>query len=185
MPILGVIASSLTGNLVTNSYDSIQTITVGAGGTTSAEFTSIPQTYKHLQIRYTAKSNRAITIESISLMFNATGSNQYTGHNMATNGGGGVTAGYESGQNSGLSSYITGTSANASIFGVGYIDIYDYTSSKNKTVRSFGGADLNGSGNVTIASCLWNNTSAINAIKFLNGGTGWSQFTSFALYGVK
>jgi hypothetical protein len=186
MPILGILDSAKTGNLVTNSFDSIQTITVGAGGTLTAQFTSIPQTYKHLQIRYTAKSNRAVTVESISLRFNATGSNQYTGHSMAGNGGGTMSTVYESGQNSGLSSYITGTSANASIFGAGYIDIYDYTStSKTKTVRSLGGVDLNGSGNITVASSMWNNTSAINAIQFLSGGTGWEQYTSFALYGVK
>lgn len=181
--ILGTIASPAKNFL--SNYESIQTITVGAGGALAPEFTSIPQTYKHLQIRYTAKSNRAVTVESISLMLNGTGSNQYTGHNMAGSGGGTVTTGYESGQNSGLSSYITGTTANASIFGGGVIDIYDYTTNKNKVIRSMGGADLNGSGNVVVASLLWNNTSAINSIKFLNGGTGFQQFTSFALYGVK
>jgi hypothetical protein len=29
MPILGIIASAITGNLVTNSYESIETVTVG------------------------------------------------------------------------------------------------------------------------------------------------------------
>jgi hypothetical protein len=32
MLILGIIASSITGNLVTNSYESIATVTVGSGG---------------------------------------------------------------------------------------------------------------------------------------------------------
>jgi hypothetical protein len=32
MPILGIIASAITGNLVTSSYESIETVTVGSGG---------------------------------------------------------------------------------------------------------------------------------------------------------
>jgi hypothetical protein len=45
--------SLLAGNTayIPNYYQSIQTITVGSGGLATASFTSIPQTYKHLQIR--------------------------------------------------------------------------------------------------------------------------------------
>jgi hypothetical protein len=32
MPILGILASAITGNLVTSSYESIATVTVGSGG---------------------------------------------------------------------------------------------------------------------------------------------------------
>jgi hypothetical protein len=52
MPILGIIASAITGNLVTTSYESIETVTVGSGGSaTVLTFSSIPATYTHLQIR--------------------------------------------------------------------------------------------------------------------------------------
>ena len=51
MPILGVIASQITGHLSTNSFESIQTVTVGSGGQSSISFSSIPSTYKHLQLR--------------------------------------------------------------------------------------------------------------------------------------
>jgi hypothetical protein len=55
MPILGIIASSRLGNLVTTSYESIATVTVGGGGSASASFTSIPATYTHLQLSWIGK----------------------------------------------------------------------------------------------------------------------------------
>jgi hypothetical protein len=54
MPILGIIASSkLT---VSNSYESIATTTVGSGGSATVTFSSIPATYKHLQVRTLIRS---------------------------------------------------------------------------------------------------------------------------------
>ena len=49
MPILGILASSYPA--VSTSYESIATVTVGSGGAANVEFTSIPGTYTHLQIR--------------------------------------------------------------------------------------------------------------------------------------
>jgi hypothetical protein len=47
MPILGIMASQISGHLVTNSYESIaDRTTVGSGGTSSITFSSIPRTYK-------------------------------------------------------------------------------------------------------------------------------------------
>ena len=131
------------------------------------------------------RSNRAATVEAFSMMFNATGSNQYSGHLLAGNGA--TTQAYaETSQNSGLGAYIAGNSASANIFGGAITDILDYANTnKYKTARSLGGTDQNGSGNISLASCLWQNTAAINAIKFVNGGTGWTQYSSFALYGIR
>ena len=47
----------------TSSYESIATTTVGAGGSSSISFTSIPSTYTHLQVRgLTIKSGAVIQI---------------------------------------------------------------------------------------------------------------------------
>jgi len=54
---LGIFASANQSAAAT-SYESIATVSVGSGGATSAEFTSIPGTYTHLQIRcLTGSSN--------------------------------------------------------------------------------------------------------------------------------
>ena len=52
MPILGLLASAISGNLFAPSgaYDSIATAS-GTGSSATISFTSIPSTYTHLQIR--------------------------------------------------------------------------------------------------------------------------------------
>ena len=176
----------LAGNpvILPGSYESIATITVGSGGASTVEFTSIPATYKHLQVRLNIRSNRAVTVETYVMQFNSTGSNQYSGHLLA--GGGATTQTYsETSQNTGLGAYISGNSAGANMFGGAISDILDYANTnKYKTVRSLGGTDQNGSGNISFTSCLWQNTAAINSIKFQSGGTGWTEYSSFALYGI-
>jgi hypothetical protein len=47
--ILGIIASSRLAAV--GDYESIATVSVGGGGAADVEFTSIPGTYTHLQIR--------------------------------------------------------------------------------------------------------------------------------------
>ena len=54
--ILGTIASSFE---VAGDFESISTVSVGSGGAANVEFTSIPATYTHLQIRSLAQTNRS------------------------------------------------------------------------------------------------------------------------------
>ena len=51
-PILGIMASAISGNLWApgKDYDSIATTTLGSS-TASVTFSSIPSTYRYLQIR--------------------------------------------------------------------------------------------------------------------------------------
>ena len=51
----------LVGNdpYIPTDYESIATVSVGSGGAADVEFTSIPGTYTHLQIRWIARSARA------------------------------------------------------------------------------------------------------------------------------
>ena len=66
--------SALVGNpvIMPGSYESIATVTVGSGGAASVEFTSIPSTYTHLQIRaivrtnYTSSNNKSISIDNVT-----------------------------------------------------------------------------------------------------------------------
>ncbi len=186
-PILGILAS---GNYprVTNSYESIATVTVGAGGSAAAEFTSIPNTYKHLQIRILARSNRAVTTDNIKLGVGNgtidTGAN-YAYHNLYGNGTSAAASGGSS-ETSGYLDSISGSSIGASIFGVIVIDFLDYANTnKYKTVRSLGGYDSNGGGFISLTSNLWMSTSAINRIKLTCRGTAFDQYSHFALYGIK
>jgi hypothetical protein len=57
MPILGIMASQISGHLWApeGAYDSLATVTLSAS-TASIEFAGIPATYKHLQVRVIARS---------------------------------------------------------------------------------------------------------------------------------
>ena len=184
--VLSAASNSVTPTAST-SYESIATITVGGGGQASVEFTSIPQTYTHLQIRYIAQSAGYGRIQFNS---NTTGSNYHSHYITGTGGGGGAVSGGEL-PGSTYSSLVWGIqnfSTTANVFNAGIIDIVDYKSTnKNKTVRILQGVDKNGSGDVELVSGQFKATpAAITTIKlFPHAANTWSQYTSFALYGIK
>jgi hypothetical protein len=72
-------------------------------------------------------------------------------------------------------------------YGAFITDILDYSFvGKNKTTRTLWGCDYNGSGYAAMDSGAWYNTSAINSITLsTNAGQTISQYSHFALYGVK
>jgi hypothetical protein len=186
-PILkGVVASQISGHLASpSSYESIATVTVGAGGQANASFTSIPGTYKHLQVRVFAQANRAgQSFDNLIYRFNSDSTTSYNNYFLQ-----GVGAGTTSAGGSDTSIYsgtIAATNA-TNIFTPSITDILDYSSTtKNKTVRTLTGVDENGSGYINFISNGWFNTSAITTITiYPQSGTGWNQYSSFALYGIK
>jgi len=184
--ILGTIASSFE---VTGSFESIATTTVGSGGTLSVDFTSIPSTYTHLQIRAIARSSTAGDQDSVAIRFNSDTGSNYAAHYMYGNGDGNAYASNSINTSSGLAMYIAGDTASANIFGAGVIDILDYANTnKFKTIRSLTGDDRNGAGDSWFASSHWRSTSAITSISLFSGNGGerkMMQYSSFALYGIK
>jgi hypothetical protein len=185
--LIGVIASSGGAAAAAGDYESIATVTVGSGGSSSISFTSIPSTYQHLQIRLIARSDRtAINNDYLEMTFNSDTGASYSFHQLL---GDGSTASANSGtsQNNILVSRIATTGGSASIFGGILLDILDYdNTSKYKTTRSLGGADQNGSGLIYFNSGLWMNTSAITSITLKPSSTYvFQQYSSFALYGIK
>jgi hypothetical protein len=176
--------SLLVGNpyFQPSSYESIASAT-GTGSSGTITFSSIPNTYTHLQIRFmalTATSTDYITINANS----DTGSN-YTWHIL----GGSGTVASAAGQANASYTYLDyNQPINTTNPSVGILDIHDYAStSKFKTGRCFTGCDKNGSGDVELNSFLWRSTSAISTLTFkLQGGSvNFATTTTFALYGIK
>ena len=182
-PILGTIASQISGHLLTpNNFESISTTTLS---TTASDvtFSSIPGTYKHLQIRVMAS---AVSGNQDGLMqFNGDTGTNYSYHFLYGSGAGSGSAGAATTQSYMLMSnnfYTTGTS----LCGVAVIDILDYTNTnKYKTMRSLAGVDMNGSGSMNLCSGNWRNTAAITSIKLYPAGSTINTYSSYALYGVK
>ena len=83
MPILGIYASAISGNLAFPSYESIATTTVGSGGTASITFGSIPSTYTHLQVRGILQSARAtFSRDEYKITINSDTGTNYDSHNI-------------------------------------------------------------------------------------------------------
>ena len=155
------------------------------GSETSIAFTSIPSTYKHLQVRMMVRLTAAgTTPNDFKLNMNSTTST-YRDHHLSGNGST-VTA------NNDTTTYLPmynfpRTSMLASSFGVGIIDLHDYASTtKNKTLRMMTGYDDNtgGYGQVWLYSGLWVDTSAITNLTFAPQSGAFASGTTFALYGM-
>jgi hypothetical protein len=183
-------------NAVANSFFSIATYNVGAGGTSNIEFTNIPQDYTHLQIRGIIQTNRpSYVVDVVRMQFNSDTSTNYSSHRVrggydttsttVSNGAPGDSVIYLGDLNSGVAS---------NVFSSVVIDIIDYKdTNKYKTVRGFAAFDCNGTvgtgsygGTLNFFSGNWRSTNAINSMKFtIISGTAFNQYSSFALYGVK
>jgi len=183
MPILGIIASAISGNL--NSYESIATTTVGSGGTSSITFSSIPATYTHLQVRMLARDSRANTATNLYIQFNGDTAANYADHVLYGNSTSAV-AGADVSQTSAVAARVAGNNAAASSFGAGVLDILDYANTnKYKTLRSLSGFDDNSVGQSWFISGLWMSTSAVTSITITPVTSPILQYSSFALYGIK
>lgn len=186
MPILGIIASSITGNLVTNSYESISTVTVGAGGAADITFSSIPSTYKHLQIRAIMRSAAGASVSGFNFQLNGVTTTSYAFHRLRGDGSTAAATASVSDNNIGIGE-SPADNATASIFGGMVLDVLDYTNTnKNKTTRVLMGHDANGSGSIWFSSGLYfANTNAVSSIKFYFSAGSFKQYSHFALYGIR
>ena len=172
-------ASASTAIVTAGSFSSIATTTVGAGGTSTVTFSSIPSTYSHLQIRgITAGSGVQSTMR-----FNSDSATNYASHGILGDGTSATSGGSASQTGINSIAYLTNVS---NVFVPFVIDIFDYANTnKYKTIRFTFGWEANTSGNyVTFNSGLWMSTSAIDTITISGNSGTIGQYSSYALYGV-
>jgi hypothetical protein len=186
------------GGAAGGSFESIATA-VGTGSSGTITFSSIPSTYKHLQIRMMAKSSYTggtgpAPWQAIVRPNGDSSAANYTFHRLRGNGSAASASGSGSGSYDGV--YVTSAansdySGYSDIYGVAIIDIHNYTSTtQNKTVRAFSGVNNNlttiGSQAVTLTSGLWLNTAAITSLTIFEGSSyNWLSGSVFSLYGIK
>ena len=167
---------------IIGAYDALATVTVPSGGASSITFSGIPSTYTHLQIRAMVINSASTTNVQMRVGNNGidSGSSSYAAHQL--NGNGSTASAGGGGPSDHMDIAYTNNSVSAFI-----IDITDYASIvKNKTLRSIGGYDNNGSGWVQYRSGLWmNSTQAITDLYFTPSGTSFAQYSTFSLYGVR
>lgn len=186
-PILkGVVASQITGHLnpyATGSYESIQTISVGSNVQT-VQFTSIPQTYKHLEIRGFTRDTYTNTYPGI---YATIGGSSGTFNYMGGDGGGGV--GGVGGAVSAYTGNSVGNDQTAGNYMPMIIRIPDYTNtSRIKMMNNMLAHSSNGATN-TVSFWTWSSgsTAAVTDVLFGEGDTNFKLMpgSHWALYGIK
>jgi hypothetical protein len=168
-----------------SDYELITT-TVLTTDTASVTFSNLgdySSTYKHLQVRYAARSARAVSATTTVMRFNSDTGSNYRSHNLFGNGSSVISdttsATYM------LAGITFGASATANAFNGAVVDILDpYSSSKNTTIRTLAGIS---SSFVTFTSAFWNNTASITSITLLDESLSSNLVTGsrFSLYGIK
>lgn len=170
------------------SYESIATAT-GTGSSGTITFSSIPATYKSLQLRINAQDNTVNTYASqMRISFNNDATANYASHRLLGNGTAASAVGNAS------ATYMTmingaGGGGKTNCYASSIIDIHDYAStSNNKTIRNFNGFNANqgtADDQIGLGSGLWINTAAVNRIDLVISGASYTTGSTFALYGIK
>jgi hypothetical protein len=175
-------ASNSVTPVVPSSYESIATATPTSGS--SITFSSIPATYKSLQIRYSVISLSASGF--IQMRLNTDTGSNYNWHYL--NGNNTVASAGNSAGSSTIMRLFGNVSGTVTTYpNVGIVDILDYESTtKNKTIRAITGADNNTTtdGEIYLSSGLWRNTAAVTDVTLLIG-SGFLTGSTIALYGIK
>lgn len=191
----GTSVASAASNSVTPavpvSFESIATIN-GNGSSATITFSSIPSTYKSLQIRIIGKDTGTSSFSGIpGIRFNGDAAFNYSVHSLSGSGSSATSNGFATRTYiDSAGNRVVPDSNYTNVMWAGIINIIDYAStSKNKTVRWFDGANSNGESGydrVELVSGAWYSTSAVNSISIiLVSGNAWTSTSTFALYGVK
>jgi len=160
----------------------IASSTLGSAGT-GVDFTSIPQTFTHLEMRCFLKSQSANNDFSIG----ANGSFAITNsssHSLWGNGSTAASGSWTSQNYVSLTATTSLTSFPSGSVGAAIISILDYTNTnKTKVIRALYASDQNGAGFAALNSGMLNTTSAITAFNIFNG-YNWAAGSRFDLYGI-
>jgi hypothetical protein len=186
--VIGAITAGLYGTgvpPVTNSYESIATVTVGSGGQSSITFSSIGTDWKHLQIRGISRSTDSAAYTQTQLTINGVTTN-YTLHQLFGDGSAASAYGVTGQASTQFESMVADT-ATSGIYAATVIDILDYQNvNKYKTFRILAGYDANGSGRLALTSGMTTtNTNAVTSVTLTPRFGSFKQHTQFALYGIK
>jgi hypothetical protein len=164
-----------------NTYTLISSVTVGSGGASTIDFTSIPQTYTDLLISSSIRTNRSAVGSYFFLSFNGNTSNFSS--RFLTGDGSSAT----SGSQARLGGVETNANATASAFANNQLYIPNYTSSNHKSYSADSVVENNATtGFDYLIAGLWSDTSAITSITITPeaGGT-YIQYSTAYLYGIK
>ena len=170
-----------------NTYFKIASVTVGSGGASSIEFTSIPSTYTDLVVKLCSRNDAATTVGGFWVEFNGSTSNLSCRFLYGTGSATGSVA-----DGTAIFGYTNADSSTSDTFNNAEIYIPNYAGSTNKSVSIDSVMENNASGaNSALTAGLWSSTAAITSLKlrtFNNSNSAlanFKQYSTAVLYGIK
>jgi hypothetical protein len=163
-----------------NTFTKIASVTVGAGGAATMDFTSIPATYTDLYLLISSRTAKSGVDGGDYLYINGVSTNR-TGRRIYATGSGSA-----SDQPSDQSGFSNGNTTTANTFSNSSIYIPNYAGSTFKSM-SYDSVTEN---NATTAwsmlgANLWSSTAAINRLTLYPDTPNYLQYTTATLYGIK
>lgn len=181
---LGFFATA--GATQAGSFDLLETTVLGSSAS-SVTFSSLGTysgTYKHLQIRGVARTDRSVALDNVSLRMNSDSGNNYATHQLEGNGSS-VSSAANTPLNRILAGLQSGSTSTANAYGAFVLDLLDpFEATKNKTIRSYTGTTS--ATNVRLYSGAWLNTASVTTLQLLpESGFNFVTGSRFSLYGIK
>lgn len=167
-----------------SAYEHISTYTVGSGGESTIAFTSIPQTYTDLLLKFSGRNSRSgADLQEFSMRFNNNTGSIYRTIWLRGTGSSASSGTFPDDSFQQLGQ--PGEGATASVFSNYDIYISNYTSSNNKSI-SVDGVTENLASNAYnyYQSGLFSSSTAISSIQILAPSYLIVQHSTFYLYGI-
>ena len=166
------------------TFKAIATVTVGSGGASNIEFTSIAATYTDLCILLSARSNRSAVSDPVNLEFNGSTTSDTS---IYLEGDGSSASSGNAGGTQTEIARVPGASATSSTFGNALIYVPNYAGSQYKSSSGDSVTENNAtSAYAKLSAGLWSNTSAITSVKLISQtGNLFVQYSTATLYGIK
>ena len=166
-----------------NTFELISAVTVGSGGASSIDFTSIPSTYTDLCLKVSVRSSVAAVYDNLLVKINSVTTSQSNRSILGV--GSGTPSSVSDTPIYGL--MVVGANATSTTFS--NVDIYipNYASSTTNKSLSIDGVTENNAtaaGATLIAGLYASNTAVSSIVLAPNSGT-FSQYSTAYLYGVK
>jgi len=163
-----------------DTFVKIATVTVGAGGASSIDFSSIPSTYTDLQVVFSTRVSGSGNYLQCNVGVNGQGSG--TNITARTLWGVGTTVGSNTSE---YGFHSTGSSATASTFANASIYFPNYAGSTNKSYSVDDVTENNATDAVRhFTAGLWSQTAAINQLTFTPSSGSFVQYSTATLYGI-
>ena len=165
-----------------NTFTKIASVSVGSGGSSTIDFSSIPTTYTDLCLVASLRGNNGGVYETPQIRFNGLTTNLSTRRIISDGSSSPQAATYYP-----SNIYVVAPSSGATASTFGNLNFYipNYTGSTNKSLSTDSVTENNATeAETNMGAGLWASTAAINQITLVPQGSLFVQFSTATLYGI-